>query len=45
MNPILEEQLLAAFPRLYHTEEGFAFECEDGWFTLLWRLIPNLGIY
>ena len=38
----LEEQLRAAFPQLYHTEEGFSFECEDGWFTLLWHLSERL---
>lgn len=42
MKQALEEQLRAAFPRLYHTEEGFSFECGDGWFTLLWHLSERL---
>jgi hypothetical protein len=42
MRQVLEEQLRAAFPRLYHTEKGFYFECGDGWFTLLWHLSERL---
>ena len=40
MDPVLEDRLMAAFPRLYR--ERLHCDCAGGWFTLLWHLSAQL---
>jgi hypothetical protein len=51
MSPEKTEALFKSFPGLYagyslpptQTLMCFGFECDDGWFDLLWRLSKNLS--
>jgi hypothetical protein len=50
MNPKLEEYLIRKFPKLYnHTDEcpfnDWKFECNDGWFKLIYWLSAYLQNY
>jgi hypothetical protein len=50
MNPKLEEYLIRKFPKLYnHTDEcpfnQWKFECNDGWFKLIYWLSAYLQNY
>ena len=50
MNPKLEEYLIKKFPKLYnHTDEcpfnQWKFECNDGWFKLIYWLSAYLQNY
>lgn len=52
MDPVLSDRLVAAFPRLYRSWQGRDmrqvwhtrqdFECDNGWFELLWQLSAQL---
>ena len=49
MRKELEQKLVERFPRwfnirgdLRHTLMPFGFQCDDGWFELLWRLCEHL---
>jgi len=42
MNKTLEEILFMKFPNLYSRGLDFGFQCNDGWFLLLWHLSAKL---
>lgn len=38
MNPPNTAKLLTAYPLLYRNLRGHIFECNDGWFNLIWQV-------
>jgi hypothetical protein len=42
MIPENTTKLLAAYPRLYRTLRDKTFECEDGWFDLVWQVSAEI---
>ena len=42
MNPSNTEELYQTFPHLYRRQMPYGFECEDGWFDLIFDLSQRL---
>ena len=42
MNPENTEKLLNAYPLLYRELRDQCFECEDGWFDLVWQVSAEI---
>ena len=42
MNPENTEKLLTAYPLLYRELREWGFECEDGWFDLVWQVSAEI---
>jgi len=42
MKPENTEKLLAAYPMLYRELRERCFECEDGWFDLVWQISADI---
>lgn len=45
MNPSNTEKLYQTFPHLYRRQMPYGFECEDGWFDLIFDLSQRLTDY
>jgi len=42
MNPENTSKLLTAYPLLYRNLRNQSFECEDGWFDLVWQVSAEI---
>lgn len=42
MNPENTAKLLAIYPLLYRNLRNQGFECEDGWFDLIWQVSADI---
>ena len=42
MTPENTEKMLAAYPHLYRNLRNNSFECNDGWFDLIWQISAEI---